>query len=68
MHQKFKELQEKYPQLGGVIIFTKLIKGKKMTEEQVEPLFDLLVDKSDWKGTPRKELIGWLSKFSNGKS
>ena len=68
MKDKFKELTEKYPNLSSAMVFVKLIKGKKMTVSQIEPLFDSLVDKSDWKGTPRKELLSWMQEFSNRKT
>jgi hypothetical protein len=68
MLDKFKELSDKNPNLSSAMVFVKLVKGKRMSVEQIEPLFDSLVDKSDWKGTPRKELLSWLSKFSHCKT
>lgn len=68
MKQKFEELKAKYPDLGNAIIFSKLVKGKKMTPKQVELLFDKLVDKSDWVGTPKKQLIEFFSVYSGCKT
>ena len=68
MQDKFEELKKKYPDLGNAILFSKLVKGKKMTPKQVELLFDKLVDKSDWVGTPKKQLIEFFSVYSGCKT
>ena len=68
MKEKFKELQDKYPQLGNAVIFSKLVKGKKMSIEQIEPIFDNLVDKKEWQGTPKKQLLEFYSLYSGYKS
>lgn len=68
MQDKFEELKKKYPDLGNAILFSKLVKGRKMTVAQIEPIFDKLVDKSEYQGTPKKELLEFYSLYSNGKT
>lgn len=60
MQEQFKRIQEKYPNLSSAMCFVKLIKNKEMASWEIEKWFDKLVDKSDWKGTPKVQIIRWL--------
>lgn len=66
MKEKFNELQEKYPSLSSAMIFSKLVKGRKMHQSQICKWFELLVDKQDHVGTPKKELTKFYYRLSNG--
>lgn len=63
MEEKFKKLQEKYPDVPTIRIFTKMIMNKRITDFDLRKWFDILVDKSDWKGTPKEELIKWYKNY-----
>ena len=61
MIEKFKKLQNKYPNLSSAMCFIKLVKDKKIKRKSLEDLFNKLVDKLDYIGTPKKEILDWLS-------
>jgi len=66
MKEKFKELTEKYPSLGSPIIFSKLVKGRKLSRNEVSKWFLKLVPHSDFVGTPKNELTEFYYQISNG--
>ena len=69
MHDKFKELTEKYPDLGNAIIFSKLVNGRKMTRNEISKWFLELVPHQDWVGTPKEQLVEFYFEHSQiGKS
>lgn len=66
MKDKFKELQDKYSQLGNPIVFSKLIKGRKMSRVEIGKWFRELVPHQDWVGSPLEQLTVFYHKLSNG--
>jgi len=66
MKEKFKELAGKYSNLGEAIIFSKLVKGRKMSRNEISKWFLELVPHSEWVGTPKEELTVFYHKLSNG--
>jgi hypothetical protein len=66
MHDKFKELTEKYPGLGNAIIFSKLVKGRKMSRGEISKWFKELVPHQDWVGSPLEQLTVFYHRLSNG--
>lgn len=66
MKEKFEELKTKYPQLGDAIIFSKLVKGRKMSRNEISKWFLLLIPHSEYVGTPKNELTEFYYKLSNG--
>ena len=66
MKDKFKEIQEKNPNLSSAMCFSKLVKGRKMSKGDIRKYFNKFVDKADWVGTPKEELISFFLGLSNG--
>ena len=66
MREKFNELKDKYSNLGEAIIFSKLVKGRKMSRGEILKWFTELVPHSEWVGTPKEELTVFYHKLSNG--
>jgi len=60
MKEKFKELQDKYPNLSSAMVFVKLIKGKGYSKSVISRYFSSLVDKDDYSGSERKAILKWL--------
>jgi len=50
------------------MVFAKMVRGRGMTLAQIRPWFNKLVDKSDWEGTPKDQILHWLSLLSADKS
>lgn len=67
MQDKFEELKKKYPDLGNATIFSKLVKGRKMSRNEVSKWFLKLIPKEDWVGSPKNELVEFYYKYSNNK-
>jgi hypothetical protein len=66
MKEKFKELTEKYPSLSSAMIFSKLVKGRKMQRSEITKWFGKLVDKEDYDKMDKNELRLFYYKLSNG--
>ena len=64
MLDKFKQLQSKYPDLGEAIIFSKLVKGRKMSMNEVSKWFVKLVPHKAWVGTPKEQLVSFYQQLS----
>ena len=60
MKDRFKELSEKYPNLGSAIIFVKVIKGKGYTKPVIRKWFKILVDESDYSKMEKESILKWL--------
>jgi hypothetical protein len=60
MKEKFKELQDKYPNLSSAMVFVKLIKGKGFSKNIISRHFSSLVDKDDYSGLEKRSLLKWL--------
>lgn len=65
MQEKFEELKAKYPDKGNAIIFSKLVKGRKMSANEISKWFLKLFPKEDWVGTPKEQIVGFYQKLSN---
>ena len=66
MKELFKELQNKYPQLGDSVLFSKLVKNRKMSRNEVSKWFLELIPHKEWVGTPKEELTEFYYRLSNG--
>lgn len=66
MREKFKELQQKNPELSTAMVFTKLIRGRKMAKGEILKWFNRLVEKEDYSGREKREVLSWMFNFSNG--
>jgi hypothetical protein len=62
MRDKINKLKEKYPDLSSIMIFIKAIKGTGLDNRKLRSLFNKWVDKEDWAGSNREEIISWLKK------
>ena len=62
MKEKFEELKAKYPNLSSAMCFVKLAKalGRKWTKRQLNSYFNKLVDRDDYLGSEKKEILNWL--------
>lgn len=59
---KFEKLKNKYPNLTSIMLFVKMVTGKRISDVQLRKEFDSLVDKEDWSGTPKEQIINWLKR------
>lgn len=66
MKETFKELQDKYQSLGDAVVFSKLVKKRKMSRNEISKWFMELVPHKEWVGTPKEELTEFYYKISNG--
>ena len=62
MKEKFEKLKLKYPDLSDIMCYIKLVKGKRIGDVQLQCMFEELVPKSDYSGTPKKQILSWLRK------
>jgi len=62
MKEQLEKIKEKNPFASDIMCFIKAVKGKKMTESQLINEFDKYVPHSDYIGTPKKQIIDWLSR------
>jgi len=62
MQDKINKLKEKYPDLSSIMIFVRAIKGMKLENRKLRSLFNKWVDKEDWEGSNREEIISWFKK------
>lgn len=60
MKERFKELQEKNPNLSSAMVFVKLIKGKGYSKGIISKWFSILVDKEDYLRMEKKAILKWL--------
>jgi hypothetical protein len=66
MKEKFKELQEKYPNISSAMVFSKLVKDRKMPRSEIAKWFKKLVNPDDYDEMDKKELRVFYYKLSNG--
>ena len=68
--KQFEELKKKLNPDGygyaDITIYGRLIEGKNLSMSLVEKWFNKLIEKSDWKGTPKKEVLEHLGKLNVG--
>jgi len=63
MKDKFKELQEKNPNLSSLLVFGRLIRmtpKEGWNQRKVSKYFNSLVDKDDYLPSEKKMIISWL--------
>lgn len=60
MKKQFEEIKIKNPNLSSCMCFVKLVKDKKITTTSLRFYFNTLVDKDDYKGSNKEEIIKWL--------
>ncbi len=66
MKDKFKELSDKYPNLSSAMVFSKLVKDRKMPRSEIAKWFNKLVLPDDYDQMDKKELRVFYYKLSNG--
>jgi len=66
MKEKFKELQDKHPNLSSAMVFSKLVKGRKMPRSEIGKWFNKLVSPDDYNKMDKTELRVFYWKLSNG--
>ena len=64
MNHQFRELKQKYPHIGDVILFTRMISGKGYPKVVISRWFTRLVDPVDYTKNERKALLKFI--FENG--
>lgn len=62
MKTQFEKIRDKNPNLSSCMCFVKLVQGKKIGDKQLRKMFDDLVEKGDYVGTPKEQIITWLKK------
>jgi hypothetical protein len=67
MKDKFKQLEEQNPNLSSIMVFGKLVRGRKMHQKDISKWFSKLVDKEDWVGSPREQLTKFYWQLSSDK-
>jgi hypothetical protein len=63
MEDKFKELQEKFPNHSSLVLFGRLIRmtpKENWNQRKVSKYFNSLVDKDDYLPSEKKMIISWL--------
>lgn len=58
IEKHFNELKEKNPYLSSLMIFNTCITGKKVGKIELGKAFNKLVDKEDWRGNPKDDVLG----------
>lgn len=53
----FNELKEKKPNWSSLMIFNTCITGKKVGKMELGRAFNKLVDKEDWQGNPKDNIL-----------
>ena len=66
MKEKFIELTKKNQQLSSAMIFSKLVKDRKMSRPEIAKWLDRLVDVNDYDNMDKKKLRVFYYKLSNG--
>lgn len=61
----FNEVSAKHPELSSFICFGMVIKGMKLDHEIISRHLSRLVEKDDYSGSERKQLIDHLWSLSN---
>ena len=57
---RFNKIQEKNRGYSTLVCFSLAITGREYSPRFVEQFFYELVDKKDWSGTPKKQVLAWL--------
>lgn len=65
MKKEFEKLQHEYPNLSSCMCFVRLVSGKKLNENVLRDMFNDMVDKKDYQGTPKEQIISWLLREIN---
>ena len=67
MKEKFEELKKNNPETTPtIILFGKLVKGRNMNKGEIRKWFNKLVEKEDWEGSSKEEILSFYHRLSNG--
>lgn len=65
MNEKFKELQEKNPNLSSLLLFGRLIRmtpRENWDSRKISKWFTVLVDRDDYLPSEKRQILEWLKK------
>jgi hypothetical protein len=65
MNDKFKELQEKNPNLSSLLVFGRLIRmtpKEGWNSRKINKWFGVLVDTDDYLKSEKRQILEWLKK------
>ena len=60
MNSQFKKIQKENTNLSSLICFIKTIYSQKYTKSEIRKKFNILVNKTDYQGTSKKELLDFI--------
>lgn len=60
LKQRFLDERKKAPLLGDFIIFSRCIKGAKLTRAKVFTAFNKLVSKEDYAPREKEKVVDWI--------
>jgi len=60
--KNFETIKEKYPDSPDISCFIKMVKGRKIKDKELREMFDTYVPHSDYIGTPKEQIISWITK------
>lgn len=63
--KEFTQLVEDNPNLSTTILFCRYVRGKQLARPTFLRHFNVMVDKEDYKGSSKKELLAFLWSKNN---
>jgi hypothetical protein len=64
-NSQFEQITKTHPEWSSWTCFCETIKGKGYKKGIIERKFKELVDREDWGGVPKEELLEYLIELSN---
>ncbi len=65
--EKFRQVLNLNPKWSSLVVFSQIIKHKKLSKQVIKKNFYNFVDKEDWSGSPVEKILDWLYELSNEK-
>jgi hypothetical protein len=65
--EKFRQVLNLNPKWSSLVVFSQIIKHKKLSKPVIKKNFYNFVDKEDWSGSPVEEILNWVYELSNEK-
>ena len=65
--EKFRQVLNLNPKWSSLVVFSQIVKHKKLSKPVIKKNFYNFVDKEDWSGSPVEKILDWLYELSNEK-
>ena len=65
--EKFRQVLNLNPKWSSLVVFSQIVKHKKISKSVIKKNFYNFVDKEDWAGSSVEEILNWLYELSNEK-